>query len=87
MQRLKKVQAPEISNISGLKNEESEQNESVRVKTSPTDKKVVVRQEEEQKHDNEASRPEMQVDEDEGARERRIKKENFYKEVDNEDFF
>ena len=87
MQRLKKVQAPEISNISGLKNEESEQNESVRVKTSPTEKKVVVRQEEEQKHDNEASRPEMQVDEDEGARERRIKKENFYKEVDNEDFF
>jgi hypothetical protein len=29
----------------------------------------------------------MQVEEDEGARERRIKKENFYKEVDDEDFF
>jgi len=27
------------------------------------------------------------VEEDEGARERRIKKENFYKEVDDEDFF
>ena len=46
----------------------------VRVKTSPTEKKVVVRQEEEQKDDNEASHTDNQVDEDEGDRERRIKK-------------
>jgi len=57
------------------------------MKTSPAEKGKQVVQEEEQKNDAEVANQNMQVEEDEGARERRIKKENFYKEVDDEDFF